>query len=102
MIGFQSNPFVLVVIMSLILVGGLGFIVWRDILTYHKNKKLLLHTRVVLIATATIMLMSFIFICFYKKMGIYLSGFVNTLFLVVTLQAMRMLIIELFHWQVFI
>src|SRR5690625_630244 len=35
LIGFQENPFVLIVVMLLIFIGGLGFIVWRDLFTYR-------------------------------------------------------------------
>lgn len=53
--GFTRNPLVLMTIASLIFFGGLGFIVWRDVLTYRKNKKLLLHTRLTLITTFAIL-----------------------------------------------
>ncbi|AMC94659.1 ATP synthase subunit J [Erysipelothrix larvae] len=53
---FQNNPLVMLTLTSLIICGGLGFIVWRDLLTYHKTKKLLLHTRFVL--TSLFILMS--------------------------------------------
>ncbi|EFR30562.1 TrkH family potassium uptake protein [Eremococcus coleocola] len=56
MIGFQDNPLVLTVIMLLIISGGLGFIVWRDLLTYRRNRRLLIHTKIVLILTATLLI----------------------------------------------
>lgn len=49
---FEGDVVVNLVIMSLILIGGLGFIVWEDI--YHNKwhvKKYLLHTKIVLTAT---------------------------------------------------
>lgn len=50
--GYNSHPVVLVTIMFLILIGGLGFIVWSDI---WKNKlkfrRYSLHTKIVLCAT---------------------------------------------------
>ena len=48
---YQENPIVMLTIAFLIIAGGLGFIVWRDILTYRKNGKLLIHTKFVLITT---------------------------------------------------
>ena len=55
MISFQTNPYVLTIIMLLIISGGLGFIVWRDIFTYRQNGKLLIHTRIVLIMTGILL-----------------------------------------------
>ncbi|WP_240920494.1 TrkH family potassium uptake protein [Erysipelothrix sp. HDW6A] len=60
LISFQSNPLVLLTISSLIIIGGLGFIVWRDLLTFKRNKKLLLHTRIVVIITSILLVGSFL------------------------------------------
>ncbi len=46
---FYNQPIVLYTIMGLIISGGLGFIVWYDIYNYKKTKKLMLHTKIVLI-----------------------------------------------------
>lgn len=49
---FQSNAFVLIPVMLLIVVGGIGFIVLFDIFGRKKeNKKLSMHSKVVLIVT---------------------------------------------------
>ena len=58
--GFTQNPLVMMTIASLIFFGGLGFIVWRDVLTYRKNRKLLLHTKLTLFTTLSILLVSFL------------------------------------------
>lgn len=58
--GFTENPLVLMTIASLIFFGGLGFIVWRDVLTFRKNRKLLLHTRLTLYTTFSILLVSIV------------------------------------------
>lgn len=50
--GFNEDPVVLYTVSALIILGGLGFMVWRDLIDYRKNKELLLHTKVVLIMTA--------------------------------------------------
>jgi len=52
LIHYNSDPVVLLTIMSLIVIGGLGFVVWRDIGDFRKNKKLLLHTKIVLVVSA--------------------------------------------------
>lgn len=57
---FKNSPYVLIIISLLIIFGGLGFIVWRDLMTYHKNKHLLLHTRLVVITTGIILFGSLI------------------------------------------
>ncbi len=49
---FNGRYLVIFTIMALIIVGGLGFIVWNDLLAYRKTKTLLLHTKVVLFTTA--------------------------------------------------
>lgn len=52
LVPYVGNILVNVVIMMLIIVGGIGFIVWDDILV-HKNqfKKYILHTKIVLTMT---------------------------------------------------
>lgn len=51
LLDFQTNEFVLIVTMLLIITGGLGFIVWDEILNYRKKKKLSIYTKVILITT---------------------------------------------------
>ena len=57
LVGFNDSYLVIFTIMMLIIVGGLGFIVWNDLLAYRKTKTLLLHTKIVLIVTAFLILM---------------------------------------------
>lgn len=49
---YFANPFVLGVVAALIVCGGLGFIVWFDIISYKKTKHIHLHTKLVLAVTA--------------------------------------------------
>ena len=53
---YTNDYYVNIIIMSLIVIGGIGFIVWNDIL---KNKfhfsKYLLHTKIVLVTTAILL-----------------------------------------------
>lgn len=54
---FASNPFVLIPVMILVVLGGLGFIVILDIINRtNKNKKLTLHSRIVLLMTISLIL----------------------------------------------
>ena len=49
---FTNDPYILTVVMLIIIIGGLGFVVWEELLAYRKEKTLSLHSRVVLITTA--------------------------------------------------
>lgn len=51
LVNYQSNPVVLITIMLLIICGGLGFIVWQDLIHFRKRKRLTLHTKIVLIGS---------------------------------------------------
>ena len=53
-IPYQNNWVVLITLSLLIIVGGLGFIVWENFLNLRKVKKLSLHTRAVLIMTGVL------------------------------------------------
>lgn len=55
--GYSSAPVVLAVIMALIIVGGLGFVVWSELTEYRLRHKLSLHTRVVLIGSTALILL---------------------------------------------
>ena len=48
---YQTNPFVLITIALLIIIGGIGFVVWDEIIRIHKIKRLSLYTKLVLFAT---------------------------------------------------
>ncbi len=90
LIEFQKNPLVLVTIMLLIIVGGIGFIVWRDLLTYKANKRLLLHTRLVVRTTLIVLVISFSLFWIselrhgtFSHLGIF-DQITNTMFMAVT------------------
>lgn len=57
LVSFYDDFIVNITVMALIIVGGIGFIVWRDI---HNNKlkfkRYCLHTKIVLIATAVLII----------------------------------------------
>lgn len=71
---FASTPSVLIPVMSLIVLGGLGFIVWSDILTYRKQKKLILHTKIVLIATAFLIVIPAILFLIFESTNSHTFG----------------------------
>lgn len=51
LINYQENSFVLLVIAGLIMAGGLGFIVWEDLLKYPRRRTLKRYTKIVLMTT---------------------------------------------------
>ena len=53
----NDSYLVLFTIMLLIIIGGLGFIVWNDLMAWRKTRTLLLHTKVVLLVTAFLLLL---------------------------------------------
>lgn len=54
---FSSDPFVLMVLATLIFIGGIGFIVWDELIDFAKNKRtrLSVYTRFVLLITAVLL-----------------------------------------------
>ncbi|KQX64898.1 TrkH family potassium uptake protein [Paenibacillus sp. Root444D2] len=51
---YVEDPYINIVSMLLIILGGIGFIVISDLLTFPKNRKLTLHSKVVLTASAAL------------------------------------------------
>lgn len=54
LISYQDNPFILLVIAGLIMSGGLGFIVWEDLLAYRKTRKIRNYSKIVLTTTVSL------------------------------------------------
>ena len=65
LISYSGDWIICLTIMFLIIIGGLGFTVWDDIITNIKNKKkihnLTVHTKIVLLITAILLLFGTIF-----------------------------------------
>ena len=51
---FQNDPVILITLMFLILIGGLGFFVWEEIAHLRSFRKFSVYTRLVLIASAVL------------------------------------------------
>ncbi len=51
---FQSDPVVLLTIATLIVLGGLGFLVWEELAHFHTRRRLSVYTKLVLITTAVL------------------------------------------------
>lgn len=66
--GYEKDPLVNFVIMFLIIVGGIGFFVWSDIKTNKcRFRKYKLHTKVVLVTTAVLIIFPFLFMLFAER-----------------------------------
>ena len=63
---YNGVPIVMYTIMALIIVGGLGFVVWKDIASYSSTKKLTLQSRVVLVMTAPMIVLGAVFFWAYE------------------------------------
>lgn len=60
---FQNDPVVLLTLGTLVVLGGLGFLVWQDIAEKRSWKKLSVYSRLVLLATASLIGTGWFFIC---------------------------------------
>lgn len=56
MILFQNDPLVLFTLMALIVVGGLGFFVWEEVVRVHSWRKLSVYTKLVLLMSGVLIL----------------------------------------------
>ena len=54
LVSYQNNPVIIYTISGLIIIGGLGFMIWSEFYNYKERKKLSLHTKVVLVVTAVL------------------------------------------------
>lgn len=60
---FQSDPVVLLTLGALVVVGGLGFLVWEEIAEKRSFRKFSVYTRLVLVTTAALILTGWAVIC---------------------------------------
>ncbi|MBD5130756.1 MAG: potassium transporter Trk [Ruminococcaceae bacterium] len=61
LISCQNDPVVLITVSLLIILGGLGFIVWENFLNIRTRKKLSLHTKTVLIMSGILIVAGTLF-----------------------------------------
>lgn len=89
---FRNDSYVLLVTIVLIVGGGLGFLVWRDLLLYHERKRLSLNSKLTLTTTGTLFVLGFVILLVTEGnlsglLGDHMSWVnrtINTLFLSVT------------------
>lgn len=104
LIAYQNNPVILYTIMILIVTGGLGFFVWRDIWYLKKEKKLSFHSKLVLSMTGVLIVVGAVFIGineFFNTETIgnlsYINRFNNILFLAITPRTAGFTTVNLTH-----
>lgn len=64
--GYVYDPVVNFVVMFLIVSGGIGFIVLSDLIDYRKQRRISLHSKVVLTMTAALLAVGFIVILIFE------------------------------------
>lgn len=91
LMGFRDDTYVLLVTIVLIVGGGLGFLVWRDLLLYHERKRLSLNSKLTLVTTGTLFVVGFLALLVTENNLASIPGnptwinrIANTLFLSVT------------------
>lgn len=91
LVGFQNDPYVLLVISGLIISGGLGFIVWQDLMNFRKRRKLSLHSKLALTVSLSLLVFGTFFFYISENSGrVLVSGesplshFANMFFMSVT------------------
>lgn len=63
LIPFQSDPVVLLTLGALVVVGGLGFLVWEDIAQRRRFRNFAVYTRLVLVTTLVLLLAGWALTC---------------------------------------
>jgi len=63
LIEFNSDPIVILTLGALVVVGGLGFLVWQEVITVRKWKSLSVYTRLVLLTTLSLLLIGWLCFC---------------------------------------
>ena len=78
MSGQADNPIVLYTISILVMIGGLGFIVWQDIWSYKNVRKLRLHTKIVLVVSLALWIGGTIFVYIVEGQNVNTLGSIPT------------------------
>ena len=61
--GFATDPVVMITLMVLIVVGGLGFFVWEELARFPKSRRLTVYTRLVLLTSLVLVVAGAGLIC---------------------------------------
>lgn len=60
---FQSDPVVLLTLGTLVVIGGLGFLVWQDLAQNRSFRKCSVYTRLVLVSSLGLMILGWVMTC---------------------------------------
>lgn len=60
---FNSDPVVLLTLGALVVVGGLGFLVWQEIVTVRRFRDFSVYTKLVLVMTGSLLLIGMVLFC---------------------------------------
>ena len=63
LIEFNSDPVVILTLGALVIVGGLGFLVWQEMITERRWKAFSVYTKLVLVTTLTLLLLGWCGFC---------------------------------------
>lgn len=61
LVAWNNDPVVILTTGFLIVLGGLGFVVWSDLLNWRRGQKLAFHTKIVLLVTGVLLLTGMVF-----------------------------------------
>lgn len=97
---FRNDSYLLLVTIILIIGGGLGFLVWRDLLLFHERKRLTLNSKLTLTTTGALFVIGFLLLLVTERnLSIlpahtsWLNRTINTLFLSVTPRTAGLIIV---------
>lgn len=60
---FQSDPVVLLTLSALVIVGGLGFFVWQEMVRIRRFRSFSVYTKLVLVTSGVLLLVGTVFFC---------------------------------------
>lgn len=63
---FAENPIIILTIAALIVIGGLGFAVWTEIYNYRGFGKFSLHSKIVIVSTASLLIIGWILMMLFE------------------------------------
>lgn len=63
LIELNSDPVLLLTLSALVIIGSLGFLVWQEVITVRKWKKLSVYTKLVLTMTGSLLLLGWVLVC---------------------------------------
>lgn len=66
LVDYVNNPLINFTIISLLIIGGLGFYVLMDIIQRKKLKRLLIHSKIVLLITGALLVLGFLIVFIFE------------------------------------